>query len=114
MQHLPAGAVAVFGAGSKLLRGVAVLLDTCVVLLLLPLGASLEGADALGVVCSSFAKLEPAGDQNCPNYKFIKNVCELWHADQACISNYNLQKHIHIATWTKLHGFSPVQIVIQE
>lgn len=112
MEHIPAGAVAVFGAGSKLLRGVTVLLDTCVVLLLLPLGTSLEGADALGVVCSSFPKLEPAGDRSCHNYKLIKNVCELWHADQACTSNYNLQKHIHIATWTKLHGFSPVQTVI--
>lgn len=77
MEHLPAGAVAVFGAGSKLLRGVAVLLDTCVEPLLLPLGASLEGAGALGVVCSSFPKLEPAGDRNCTNYKSIKNVCEL-------------------------------------
>lgn len=73
--------MAVFGAGSKLLRGVAVPLDTCVVLLLLLLGTSLEGADALGVVCSSFPRLEPAGDQNCPNYKFIKNVCELWHTN---------------------------------
>lgn len=81
MEHLPAGAVAVFGAGSKLLRGGAVLLSTCVVLLLLPLGTSLEGADTLGVVCSSFPKLEPARDQNCSNYKFIKNVCELWHTD---------------------------------
>ena len=81
MECLPAGAVAGFGAGSKLLRGAAVLLDTCVVLLLLPLGTSLDGADALGVVCSSFPKLEPAGEQNCSNYKFIKNVCELWHTD---------------------------------
>ena len=79
MEHLPAGAVAVFGAGSKLLRGVAVLLDTCVVLLLLPLGTSLDGVDALVGVCSSFPKLEPAGDQNCSNYKFIKNARELWH-----------------------------------
>lgn len=91
MEHLPAGAVADFGAGSKLLRGVAVLLDTCVVLLLLPLGASLGGADALGVVCSSFPKLEPAGDRNCTNYKSIKNVCELWYTDQTSISSYSLQ-----------------------
>lgn len=84
---LPAGAVAGFGAGSKLLRGVTVLLDTCVVLLPLPLGTSLEGADALGVVCSSFPKLEPAGDQNCSNYKFIKNVCKLWHTDRVCTGN---------------------------
>lgn len=108
MEHLPAGAGAVFGAGSKLLRGVAVLLDTCVVLLLLPLGTSLEGADALGVLCSSFPKLEPAGDRNCTNYKSIKNVCELWHTDPTSISNYNLQCHVLTAPWAKLHRLSAV------
>lgn len=71
----------VFGAGSKLLRGVAVLVDTCSAVLLVPLGKSLEGTDALGGVCSSLPKFEPAGGQNCTNYNFIKNVCKFWSID---------------------------------
>lgn len=66
-KNLPAGAVPVFGAGRRLLREIGVLFDACSEVLLTPLSASLDGSAALRMICSSFPRLEPAGNQNHPN-----------------------------------------------
>lgn len=66
-ENLPAGAVPVFGAGSKLLRATCALFEACSEVLLAPLSASLDGSAALRMICSSFPRLEPAGNQKHPN-----------------------------------------------
>lgn len=70
---LPAGMEVDFGAGSKLLRGVAALEEGVGAARPVPLGVSLEGGAGFRGGCSSFPKAEPVGDRYRVNYNFMKN-----------------------------------------
>lgn len=73
MEVLPAGVEVDFGAGSKLLRGVAALEADAGAARPAPLGMSLEGRVGFRGGCSSFPKVEPVGGREQVNYNFMKN-----------------------------------------